>query len=119
MTWLSTGTKSLTEGWTEYLQGKIKLEDRTDAEWINLDTGASLVMVADGGWRGAQHGNYKSRYRVFLWGSRATPVEMTFAFLGRARNGGEFEDGKSGGDNYSEVRRSCIAEIERILQAHG
>lgn len=118
MAWLSTGSSKLTEGWDAYLQPRIRFEDRTDAEWINLNTGASLVMAADGGWRGAQHGTYRSHYRVFLRGGQAAPVEMTFAFLGDARNGGVFDNGGSGSDNYSAVRRSCIAEIERILQDH-
>lgn len=118
MAWLSTGSSKLTEGWDSFLQPKIKFEDRTDAEWINLNTGASLVMVADGGWRGAQYGTYRSHYRVFLRGSQAAPVEMTFAFLGHARNGGVFDKGQTGSDNYSEVRNSCVAEIERILKEH-
>ncbi|MDJ0318861.1 hypothetical protein, partial [Arthrobacter antibioticus] len=119
MTWLSTGTKTLTEGWGEYLQDKIKSEDRTDAEWVNLNTGASLVMVADGGWRGAHHGEYKSRYRVFLRAAGANPMEMTFAFLQNARNGGAFEESKSAAETYSAVQRSCKAEIERILHDQG
>lgn len=119
MTWLSTGTQNLTEGWGEYLKDKIKSEDRTDAEWINLNTGASLVLVADGGWRGAQHGDYKSRYRVFLRTAGVNPVEMTFAFLRNARNGGAFDEGKSASDTYKAVLRSCKAEIECILHNQG
>lgn len=118
MAWLSTGTGTLTEGWDVYLQERIFREDKTDAEWINLNTGASLVLVADGGWRGAQHGTYESRYMVFLRGGQAAPVEMTPAFLGKARNGGAFEKDRTGSETYADVRRSCITEIERILEDH-
>lgn len=117
MAWPSTGSSKLTEGWDTYLRPRIKFEDRTDAEWINLNTGTSLVMAADGGWRGAKHGTYRSHYRVFLRG-QFDPVEMTFAFLGDARNGGVFDKGHTESDNYSAVRHSCIAEIERILKEH-
>ncbi|MBT2538798.1 hypothetical protein [Arthrobacter sp. ISL-69] len=118
MAWLSTETATLTEGWGEYLQGRVVFDDIRSVEWINLNTGGSLVLVADGGWRGAQHGTYESRYRVFFRGGQTDPVEMTSAFLRGSRNAGMFEKDRKGSDTYADVQRSCIIEIERILNDH-
>lgn len=118
MTWLSTQDPVLSSDWDAQLPKDLLRGDNSSAEWINLNTGASIVLVPDGGWRGAQQGDYPSRYRVFHRTPQSAPVELTFAFLEKARNEGQFDQGLTGNKTYLRVRESCIAEIERILSEH-
>lgn len=88
------------------------LEDGNSIQthWLNLDTGARLCLIADGGWRDPE----RARMRLFYRSPAGEQDELELLLRLHARNGGRFEL-EDGSEAYVRVAASCRDVVETTL----
>lgn len=107
--WIETGTKTLPAKVAKHLDATLTREDNTDHVWVNLDTGALLVLACNGGWRSAESAFYK----LFLYAPGAEPYDVTFAVLGARAV--PFDVTKKASETWSDVYDRATSVVgERI-----
>lgn len=107
------------EIWERYLKETLKFErtDRTDHEWINLNTGARIALVANGGWRQAQYNeDGPSEYRLMYRSPAGEIQEITTHVFGTSAVQFLRGEGIHGGATYASVQEECIAHIDELLE---
>jgi len=111
--WIQLGTKR-SNLWPSGDLGAYRLVGTPGAEWLNLDTGASILLLGDGGYEDMAKG-YAGRY-VALHRIPGCPItDLTFALLREALNGGKYLADETGSDVYGAVLISCEEQIDQWL----
>lgn len=101
------------DDYTEQQRGSESSDFRQS--WKNIDTGAELVLFADGNFRNPSN----ARFRLIHRASPGSPhVELTEAVLADARNHGHYEADRVGHETYSEVLASVESVLQRLLGLH-
>lgn len=113
--WTERSSSLLSDLWKGDSLGAVRRTDRTDTEWLNINTGASLVLVTDGGWEEASDEVNPSRFRVFTRVPNGPVHEMTTEVLGRTTRSGKFDPTKTGSDTYQGIHRECRAAVYAFL----
>jgi hypothetical protein len=103
--WIQTGTSELTGSWEAELTslGLIRV-DRGDVEWFNLESGSSIVLANDGGWREPEW----SRYRVFHRSATGLVSEISFGMIGGE---GKYDPTQTGSGTYEAAYTRCVELI--------
>ncbi len=83
-------------------------EDRGDSVWLNVSTGARVVLAANGGWRTATD----SAYHALYVSPTGEVIDATYGLLGGKVR---FDTSQKGGDTFTERRKSCVEHIEKVL----
>jgi hypothetical protein len=112
--WIDTGSSRLPDGTEEKLREQSVVRvDRSDHVWINLDTGAALVLACSGGWRTAS----RSGFQVFLRapGGLGQLLDVTFGLIGTTY--ASFDGDQEGSATYSGLYRSLVAKITEAIGA--
>lgn len=114
--WVFLEMGAVNKKWEEDLKEYHLLRtDKTDAEWVDLDSGCSIALVSDGGWREAQYDEERpSRYRAFHRGPGGLVEEVTRPLVGE---NGEFDRSKEGSSTYTSVRDRLVTTITNLLHA--
>ena len=112
--WIETGSGQLPDGVEEQLVARgVVRDDRSDNVWINLDTGAILVLACSGGWRTAGTSHYRVFHRAS--GGVGELIDVTFGVVGTSDT--RFDVDETGSDTYSDLRNSLSARITETLGA--
>ncbi|WP_454262400.1 hypothetical protein [Pseudoxanthomonas mexicana] len=85
-----------------------KREDREDSAWLDVSTGARLVLAANGGWRTAKD----SAYHALYVSAAGEVIDVTYGLLGGKV---PFDASQTGSDTYSPRRAACVKHIETVL----
>lgn len=108
--------RPLSAGWEAQLeQLGLTRTDRVDQEWIDLDSGCSIALVANGGWRqaaGDEPG--PAEYRLYHRAPTGQVLDLTGAVL---RDRGQFDRTARGASAYTGAFADCRELIGRLLQA--
>ena len=113
--WIDTGSSKLPDGTEEQLrQQKVVRDDRSDYVWVNIDTGAALILACNGGWRTAS----TSGFQLFLRtpGGVGPLIDVTFGLLRTSY--AEFDATQEGSDTYSAIYRSLVEKVTKVLDAY-
>lgn len=84
-------------------------EDRVDEVWLNIQTGARVVLAANGGWRTASD----SAFHALAVSPTGDVTDVSYGLLG-----GEVPfDASAGGGipTYDERRRGAVRHLESLL----
>lgn len=109
--WVQIGVGPLTGDWWETLQALCAVrDDETDIEWFDLDSGCSVVLACDGGWRDAA----ASRFRLFHRAATGVVTELS-ELLGPPREAA-FDASQRGSDSYSRVLTVLEDRVEALLR---
>lgn len=108
--WVYLGGR-LTNSWdNELTQRLVKREDRTDHEWFDLDSGCTVVLGCDGGWRTPA----TSVYRLFHATAHGLVTEISNA-LGNTKR--TFDTSREASGTYAEVERTLVTRVAELLHA--
>jgi hypothetical protein len=110
--WFDTGSKTLPAGIDAELAKRIERDDRTDHTWLNVDTGAVVVVACDGGWRTASTSQYKAFYRA---PGAVDIIDVTFALTGRLEF--PFDPDQGGSNTYTSAQRAIGDRVTEALDA--
>ena len=106
-----TTCQSHTNDWEAELKQRLsKREDRTDHEWFDLDSGCTIVLGCDGGWRDPTN----SMYRLFHSTAHGQVTEISSA-LGTTKR--SFDATREASDTYGEVEQTLVARVSELLHA--
>lgn len=84
-------------------------EDREDASWLNVETGARVILAANGGWREAE----RSAFYAMHISPTGVVTDVSHGLLGGAV---AFDASATGADTYSAQRRAAVEHLENLLQ---
>lgn len=83
-------------------------EDRQDRSWINLETGARVILASNGGWRTAESSAYHALY--------ISPAgELMDVSYGLLRGPVDFDATQKGSDTYNEALCAATKYLEDLL----
>lgn len=82
--------------------------DREDASWINLDTGARVVLAANGGWRDPEG----SAYHAVHVSPDGSVTDVSYGLLGGLVS---FDTSATGSDTFTHRRQAAFEYIESVL----
>jgi hypothetical protein len=110
--WIDTGADRLPAGVREQLtEQQIRREDRDDRVWINLESGAMVVLISEGGSRTAGQSAFKVFHRTP--GADGPLNEITFGMLGDSSE--PYEEADTAGDTYRFLYRRIVEKITARL----
>lgn len=109
--WIETDTlRGLDDVGAQLEAAGVKREDAEDTAWLNLDTGALLVLADHGGWRHPE----SSWFKVYFRAPGATAmVDVTHGLTGVTAF--PFDTSKTGSDTYVEAMRRGRARVNKAL----
>lgn len=111
--WIDTGSRTLPAGVEEQLVAlRLVRDDRSDNVWVNIDTGATLILACDGGWR---HPN-SSRFLIFFRapGGVDELLDVTHALTEQRVS---FDPTQTGSGTYDTIREEIIQDVSARISA--
>ena len=109
--WIDTDSSRLPEGVEDELKElDVKRVDRSDHVWLNLETGAAVMLICDGGWRDAPESAFKVFHRN---PNNGALHDVTQGMLGR--DPVPFDETATGGDTYQFLSTELAKKITALL----
>lgn len=110
--WIDTGLDKLPAGFEKALEELgLPREDRTDAVWMDLSSGAQLILACIGGWRASA----RSYYLLFYVSPSGVLADITFAVLGTSTV--NFDRDAEGANSYRDIRKLAVAAVSARVGA--